>query len=197
MVQVPHRALRGTWAGLNLVELCGTGKNPKNFSNVKACAGRERDQIMGVRWKSGPAQGSSAPRYLINLPLWHLNKNISHNFQRLLGDFTSRIVGGWGHWHRRQEDIKIFSIRFPEGKFIKYGFWFPEIVERTDLINTIFVQHYFHSKPWGLSALFHLSPIFEGKNTSHTISLYRVSFCAAQQFLLTNLSIFFLLLSKC
>ena len=43
------RALRGTGAGINLVELCGTGKNPENFSIVKACAGRERDQIMGLR----------------------------------------------------------------------------------------------------------------------------------------------------
>ena len=43
------RALRGTGAGLNLVEFCGTGKNSENFSIVKACAGRERDQIMGLR----------------------------------------------------------------------------------------------------------------------------------------------------
>ena len=42
------RALR-TGAGLNLVEFCGIGKNSENFSNVKALAGRERDQIMGLR----------------------------------------------------------------------------------------------------------------------------------------------------
>ena len=39
----------GTGAGLNLEELCGTGKNSENFSIVKACAGRERDQIMALR----------------------------------------------------------------------------------------------------------------------------------------------------
>ena len=43
------RALRGTGAGLNLVEFCGTGKNSENFSIVKACVGRERDQTMGLR----------------------------------------------------------------------------------------------------------------------------------------------------
>ena len=43
------RALRGAGAGLNLEEFCGTGKNSKNFSIVKACAGREQDQIMGLR----------------------------------------------------------------------------------------------------------------------------------------------------
>ena len=46
---VGSRALRDTGAGLNLVEFCGTGKNSENFSTVKACAGRERDQIMGLR----------------------------------------------------------------------------------------------------------------------------------------------------
>ena len=48
-ILVPNRALRGTEAGLNLVEFCWTGKNSENFSIVKACAGRERDQIMGLR----------------------------------------------------------------------------------------------------------------------------------------------------
>ena len=46
---VPTRAMRGMGAGLNLVEFCGTGKNSENFSIVKACAGQERDQIMGLR----------------------------------------------------------------------------------------------------------------------------------------------------
>ena len=43
------RALRGTGAGLNLVELCGTWKNSENFSILKTCAGWEWDQIMGLR----------------------------------------------------------------------------------------------------------------------------------------------------
>ena len=44
-----NRALRGTGAGLTLVEFCGTGKNSENFSIVNACAGRKQDQIMGLR----------------------------------------------------------------------------------------------------------------------------------------------------
>ena len=46
------RALRGTGAGLNLEELCGTGENSENFSIEKACVGREWDQIMGLRGRS-------------------------------------------------------------------------------------------------------------------------------------------------
>ena len=46
LVQI--RALHEAGAGLHLVEFCGIGKNSENFSIVKACAGRERDQIMGL-----------------------------------------------------------------------------------------------------------------------------------------------------
>ena len=49
---VSTRDLRGTGARLNLVEFCGTGKNSENFSIVKACAGWEWDQIVGLQGSS-------------------------------------------------------------------------------------------------------------------------------------------------
>ena len=43
------RALCGAGAGLSLVEFCGTWDKSENFSIVKACVGRERVQMMGLR----------------------------------------------------------------------------------------------------------------------------------------------------
>ena len=63
---VSFRALHGTGAGLNLIEFCGTEKNSENFSIVKACGGRERDQIMGLWGGSEVKVKSHAGLYCIS-----------------------------------------------------------------------------------------------------------------------------------